>query len=168
MKRFDFGEPFCSVKDNSEEATFVTLGITKCNEFRSQWPRGLRHGMSSPARTLGSWVRIPVWTWMFAFILFVLSYVSSGLATGWSFVEGVLPIVYKCKVKDLVRGGLGPIWAVSAIGWMDGSVTSIPTKLTESCRWLSEPSSYLHEFVNDMGCVKTASHQTLFWSTSYW
>jgi hypothetical protein len=26
---------------------------------RSQWPRGLRHELSSPARTLGSWVRIP-------------------------------------------------------------------------------------------------------------
>jgi hypothetical protein len=26
---------------------------------RSRWPRGLRHEMSSPARTLGSWVGIP-------------------------------------------------------------------------------------------------------------
>jgi hypothetical protein len=27
---------------------------------RSQWPRGLRHELSSPAQTLGSWVRIPL------------------------------------------------------------------------------------------------------------
>jgi hypothetical protein len=27
---------------------------------RSQWLRGLRHGPSSSARTLGSWVRIPL------------------------------------------------------------------------------------------------------------
>jgi hypothetical protein len=26
---------------------------------RSQWPRGLRHELSSVARTLGSWIRIP-------------------------------------------------------------------------------------------------------------
>jgi hypothetical protein len=43
----------------------------KCNEVRylygiislmsrSQWPRGLRHELSSLARTLGSWVRIPL------------------------------------------------------------------------------------------------------------
>jgi hypothetical protein len=31
---------------------------------RSQWPRGLRHEPSSPDRTLGMWVRIPLKTWM--------------------------------------------------------------------------------------------------------
>jgi hypothetical protein len=31
---------------------------------RSQWPRGLRHGPSSPARTLGSWVLIPLKAWI--------------------------------------------------------------------------------------------------------
>jgi hypothetical protein len=36
---------------------------------RSQWPRGLRHELSSPARALGSWVRIPLKAWMSAFIL---------------------------------------------------------------------------------------------------
>jgi hypothetical protein len=49
---------------------------------RSQWPRGLRHEMSSPVRTLGSWVRIPLKAWISAFILFVMSCVRSGLATG--------------------------------------------------------------------------------------
>jgi hypothetical protein len=67
---------------------------------RSQWPRGLRHEMPSPAFTLGSWVRIPLEAWMFAFILSVLSRVGSGLATGWSLVQGILPTVYKCKITE--------------------------------------------------------------------
>jgi hypothetical protein len=33
-------------------------------------PRGLRHKLSSPTQTLGSWVWIPLDVWMFAFILF--------------------------------------------------------------------------------------------------
>jgi hypothetical protein len=32
--------------------------------------------------------------------LFVLSCVGSGLATGWSLVQGVLPTVCKCKITD--------------------------------------------------------------------
>jgi hypothetical protein len=48
---------------------------------RSQWPRGLRHEMCSPAQALGSWVQIPLKAWMSAFILFVFSYVGSGLAS---------------------------------------------------------------------------------------
>jgi hypothetical protein len=32
--------------------------------------------------------------------VFVLSCVSSGLATGWWLVQGVLPTVYKCKIKE--------------------------------------------------------------------
>jgi hypothetical protein len=32
--------------------------------------------------------------------VFVLSCVSSGLATGWSLVQGVLPIVYKCTITE--------------------------------------------------------------------
>jgi hypothetical protein len=32
--------------------------------------------------------------------VFVLSCVSSGLATGWSLAQGVLPIVYKCKIME--------------------------------------------------------------------
>jgi hypothetical protein len=31
---------------------------------RSQWPRGLRHELSSPAQILGSWVRIPLGAWI--------------------------------------------------------------------------------------------------------
>jgi hypothetical protein len=65
----------------------------------------LRHEMSSPAWTLGSWVRIPLEAWMFVWVysVFVLSCVSSGLATGWSLVQGVLPVVYKCKRAEEPR-----------------------------------------------------------------
>jgi hypothetical protein len=50
---------------------------------RSQWPRGLKHEISSPARMLGSWVRIPLKAWMFVGIssVYLLSCVGSGLAT---------------------------------------------------------------------------------------
>jgi hypothetical protein len=36
---------------------------------RSRLPRGLRRELSSVARTLGSWVRIPLKEWMSEFIL---------------------------------------------------------------------------------------------------
>jgi hypothetical protein len=53
---------------------------------RSRWPRGLRHELSSLARTLGSWVRILLKAWMsvYAFILCLCCPVCIGsdLATG--------------------------------------------------------------------------------------
>jgi hypothetical protein len=41
----------------------------------SEWPRGLRHGISSLARAVGSWARIPLEAWMFVCVysVFVLS-----------------------------------------------------------------------------------------------
>jgi hypothetical protein len=36
---------------------------------RSQWPRGLRHELSSLARTVRSCVRIPLKAWRVVFIL---------------------------------------------------------------------------------------------------
>jgi hypothetical protein len=51
---------------------------------RSQWPRGLRHELSSPARQLGSWVRITFEAWMSVCVysVSVVLCVGSGLATG--------------------------------------------------------------------------------------
>jgi hypothetical protein len=42
---------------------------------RWRWPRGLRHELSSPARTLASWVRISLEAWMSVCVysVFVLS-----------------------------------------------------------------------------------------------
>jgi hypothetical protein len=61
----------------------------------SQWPRGLKHELSSPAQALGLWVRISLEAWMFVCVysVFVLSCVGSGLATGWSPVQEVTPSV---------------------------------------------------------------------------
>jgi hypothetical protein len=43
-----------------QEASFLhVFHLVYCTCRRSQWPRGLRHELSSPAQTLGSWVRIP-------------------------------------------------------------------------------------------------------------
>jgi hypothetical protein len=41
---------------------------------RSEWPRGLRHEMSSLARTLESWVRVPLKTWMFVCVSLCLCF----------------------------------------------------------------------------------------------
>jgi hypothetical protein len=51
---------------------------------RSQWPRGLRHELSSPPQTLGSWVRIALKAWMSVCIysVCVVMCVSIGFATG--------------------------------------------------------------------------------------
>jgi hypothetical protein len=67
--------------------------IYKC---RAQWPRSLRHQLFSIARTLGSWVRIPrgMVACVRLFCVCVLPSVGSGLAVGWSPVQGVLPPVY--------------------------------------------------------------------------
>jgi hypothetical protein len=57
------------------------LAENETDEGRSQCPRGLRHELSSLARTLGSWVRIPLEAWMSVYVYsaFVL---GIGLATG--------------------------------------------------------------------------------------
>jgi hypothetical protein len=47
----------------------LILFISSC---RSQWPRGLRHELSSLARALASWVRIPLKTWMSVCVYSVL------------------------------------------------------------------------------------------------
>jgi hypothetical protein len=55
----------------------------KSTACRSQWPRGPRHEQSLPARTLGSWVRIPLEAWMSVCVYLCCSvYTGSGLATG--------------------------------------------------------------------------------------
>jgi hypothetical protein len=66
---------------------------------RSQWQRNLKHELSSLARTLGSWVRIPLKAWMSVCVysVFVLSCVGSGLATGWSPIQGVLLTVLRLR-----------------------------------------------------------------------
>jgi hypothetical protein len=60
--------------------------VTMLHYCRSQWPRGLRHELSSLARTLRSWVRIPLKAWMYVLCAFicvcVVLCVGRGLATG--------------------------------------------------------------------------------------
>jgi hypothetical protein len=56
-------------------------------------------------QTLGSWVWIPFVAWMSVCVysVFVLSCVGSGLATGWSPVQGVLPTVSKIQTLELIN-----------------------------------------------------------------
>jgi hypothetical protein len=60
----------CGRKDT--KITYRTVRISP-----PQWPRGLRHEPSSPGRTLGSWVRIPLEAWMSVCVysVFVLFFV---------------------------------------------------------------------------------------------
>jgi hypothetical protein len=59
---------------------------------QSQWPRGLRHEPFSPARTLGSWVRIPLEAWMSVCVysVFVLFCVQEAVFDGLIPVQEVL------------------------------------------------------------------------------
>jgi hypothetical protein len=64
--------------------TFSHNSLCYYTACRLQWPHGLRHELSSFARTLGLWVRITIKSWMFVCVysVFVLSCVGSGLETG--------------------------------------------------------------------------------------
>jgi hypothetical protein len=55
-----------------QHTTFSSLYSRK---YGSQWSRDLRHELSSPSQTLGSWVRVTLESWMPVYIysLFVLS-----------------------------------------------------------------------------------------------
>jgi hypothetical protein len=53
---------------------------------RSQWPRRVKHELSSPAQILGSWFRISLEAWMFVCVysVLVLFCVGGDLAAGWT------------------------------------------------------------------------------------
>jgi hypothetical protein len=106
---------------------------------RSLWPRGLRHELSSPARTLGSWVRIPLEPWMPVCVYSVCAVLCGGrgLVTRWSPVQGVLRTAYKkgkCRVKlslcltnlALRHGGI----------WRSGCIDPFFLDLDTSWRWV--------------------------------
>jgi hypothetical protein len=61
---------------------------------RSEWPRGLRHELSSPAQTLGPWVLIPLEA---SISVCIVLCEGSAFATGWSPVQGDLPTMYRNK-----------------------------------------------------------------------
>jgi hypothetical protein len=52
------------IEDNGVEYLIFIVFLS-----RLQWPRGVRHELSSSTRTLGAWVRIPLKALMFTFIL---------------------------------------------------------------------------------------------------
>jgi hypothetical protein len=53
------------------EIYFVGNVVTLELGCRSQWLLALRPGLSSPAQTLASWVRIPLKAWMSVCVYFV-------------------------------------------------------------------------------------------------
>jgi hypothetical protein len=50
-----------------DSPTFLHGIVLNC---RSQWPRGLRHELSSTEQTLGSWDRIPFEVWISVFFVY--------------------------------------------------------------------------------------------------
>jgi hypothetical protein len=72
---------------------FIALKISWA-EHSDRAVQGMNH-LRSLARTLGSWVRIPLEAWMSVCVysVRVLLCVGSGLATGWSPIQEVLPTV---------------------------------------------------------------------------
>jgi hypothetical protein len=100
--RYVNGASHCFKRQTLFWRTLITsteFGSPGTKRRRSQWLRGLRHEPSSPAPTLGSWARVPLKASMFVgvYSVFVLSCIGSGLTTGWSSVQGVLPTVYRVK-----------------------------------------------------------------------
>jgi hypothetical protein len=73
----------------------------------SQWPRGLRHELSSLDRRLGSWVLITLEAWLFVCVysVFLLFCLGRDLATSWSSVQWVLMIAYTLRNR---KSGQGP------------------------------------------------------------
>jgi hypothetical protein len=72
---------------------------------RSQWPRGLRHELSSPVLTLRLRVLIRLEAYMSVrlFCVCVVLYIGSGLETGSSTLHGVLPAAYKLNSMSVFR-----------------------------------------------------------------
>jgi hypothetical protein len=64
----------CGTISKKTAVVYEKFNIAMSTEGRPQWPRGLRHELSSLARKLGSWVRIPLKAWMpvCAYSVFVL------------------------------------------------------------------------------------------------
>jgi hypothetical protein len=78
--------------------SMLFLSYSTISNRRSQLPRGQRRKLSSLARALGSWARIPLKAWMFGmcmrlFCLCVVLCLGRGLAASLSLVQGVLPSV---------------------------------------------------------------------------
>jgi hypothetical protein len=83
--------PFCQVNNILRYITYDVTPITVAARSKA-WT-------SSLARTLGSWIRIPLKAWMSVCVysVCVVLCVSSGLAMDWSPVQGVLPTVHRIK-----------------------------------------------------------------------
>jgi hypothetical protein len=86
---------------------------------RSHWPRGLIYELSSPARTLESWIRISLEAWMSVCVysVCVVLYIGRGPVTGWSPVQGVQPTVYRVKKLKSCQGPTKDCRAID--GWME-------------------------------------------------
>jgi hypothetical protein len=77
---------------------------------RSQWPRGLRHEMSSPAQTLGSWVQTPLEARVSEcfYSVFMLSCICTGLVTSSSPSKESYRLSTWLIISELILNGNRP------------------------------------------------------------
>jgi hypothetical protein len=74
--------------------------MSRCEDFKIsvlfRWPRGLTCVWSWTSRTLGSWVPVPLQTYiMFSFFCVLLSCIGIGFVMCRSPIQGVLPVCLK-------------------------------------------------------------------------
>jgi hypothetical protein len=105
---------------------------------------------SSPAHTYGSWRLIPLEAWMFVCVssVFVLSCVGSGLATGWSPVQGVLPTVYNIHSFQINSDGNRPEGLI-----YQGRRWSVTWGALCSGTWCRVVWKKSGEFIGGMNCL---------------
>jgi hypothetical protein len=123
----------CYRQDNSSHLVCTLYEMLEASRIYLEWydyPRCRRHEPSSSARTVWSWIRIPLEAWMSVLCAFTLC-VGSGLATGWSTVQGVLPTVYRIKKpKNRPRSKKSTVEPQIDMNTRKFSIAS-----TKSCGW---------------------------------
>jgi len=86
---------------------------SKCYEWSTRWSTGLTH-RSAPARLLGSRIRIPLRTWMFASCICCVLCRYLPLRRGWSLFQmsatGFVYVYQRVNCKPQTWDGLGYIW----------------------------------------------------------
>jgi hypothetical protein len=87
----------------------ISVFVFSNNQFcRSQWPRGLRHELPSLALKLGSWVRIPLKTWLSVYVFSVFVFCVYAAVLRWT--DPPSKKTYRlCTRSRNWKSGQGPI-----------------------------------------------------------
>jgi hypothetical protein len=129
---------------------------------RAQWPRGPRHELSSLARTLESWVRIPHKAWMLVCDYSVLFCV---LAADIRRADPRPLSPTHCVIGFRNRkSGQGPTEKLQSHGWMDGR-TDGKTDLGKGVSRISQAALSTRIYMHDTAVSRTYSNTSTIVST---